>query len=185
MKTRSDFVSNSSSSSFIVISDEGKDQSASIAKRFYGEEEIGVPFADYGCKEFGWQTEKYYDVFSKINWAALILLTTKRIEEHSTPEELLKQHVGKPWSIASDMEALLKKVCKEHLGISIFLRQKDPNEDPWGSDRLGYIDHQSDAGESPENALMFESEKSLVDFLFNDASYIDNSNDNGGRDEEY
>ena len=31
---------------------------------------------------------------------------------------------------------------------------------------------------------MFQSEKMLYDFLFNSGSYIDNSNDNGGRDDD-
>lgn len=49
---------------------------------------------------------------------------------------------------------------------------------------VGYIDHQSDIAESPENARMFMSEKMLADFLFNDASYIRNSNDSCDNDED-
>ena len=32
---------------------------------------------------------------------------------------------------------------------------------------------------------MFKDEQTLYDFIANDASYIDNSNDNGGRDDEW
>lgn len=72
MKTRLDFVSNSSSSSFIVINDTGKYASnADMA----GMSELSLPSdAGGGCTEFGWQLQKYYDVFSKLNWAALVIL---------------------------------------------------------------------------------------------------------------
>lgn len=73
-------------------------------------------------------------------------------------------------------------VCAEH-GLDVRVhRVGEENEDEVYE---CYIDHQSNISERPANARMFKSKKALEDFLFNDGSLIDNSNDNGGRDDEY
>lgn len=79
------------------------------------------------------------------------------------------------------MEKMLKKVCKERLGVKMKLRKADWRKDP---DCIGYIDHQSSIVESPNNARMFMSEKMLIDFICNEHSYIRNTNDNNDNDED-
>lgn len=178
MKKRLDFVSNSSSSSFIVINDCGK----YVDGTSIGEVPLQLHLpCENGCMEFSWQVEKYYDVFSKLNWAALVILSQMNIEKHETAMDKLKSAVNAPWRRAKDMEKMLKAVCKEHLGIDVQLRKADWRKD---DNSVGYIDHQSNIVETPENARMFMSKKMLADFLFNDASYIRNSNDNCDNDED-
>ena len=58
------------------------------------------------------------------------------------------------------------------------------DEDYADDEHGGYIDHQSNIGEESDNGRMFRTEKTLRDFLLNDGSYIDCSNDNGGRDDD-
>lgn len=175
MKARLDFVSNSSSSSFIVISDRG-----SFMKKFENiYSEITVP-NESGEMYFGWQTEKYYDFWSKINWCAIIIHSLADQEKYEKSSEKLEIEIKKPWFKSSQMKKMLKKVCKERLGIDISVVMPiDEDGYPRAS-----IDHQSNVGESPENARMFTDEKMLYDFLANDHSYVDNSNDNGGRDDD-
>ena len=79
------------------------------------------------------------------------------------------------------MYANLKKVLAD-VGLTNVFIEFDP--DKYNSLDSGYIDHQSNIGEEPDNARMFETEKTLRDFLLNEGSYIDNSNDNGGRDDD-
>lgn len=175
MKTRSDFVSNSSSASFIVVTDSGKES------RPGRQDELVLPNAEFGETEFGWQTEKYHDFWSKLNWCAIVVKSKREQEKYDTPDETLKEQVETPWFRFDDMYALLRKVCADAgLGEVLVDFGADCYDDLHG----GYIDHQSNIGEEPANGRMFQSEKTLRDFLFNDGSYIDCSNDNGGRDDE-
>lgn len=178
MKTRNDFVSNSSSSSYIVITNTGKYVNPFI-NTF---EIIELPMKYDGCREFGWQTEKYYDICSKLNWASIVILDKIDLESGETSSEYLTSEISKPWFRAEAMENMLKKVCKEKFGIDVELRKDEYRDHSW---EVGYIDHQSSIRESPENGRMFMTKEMLYDFLANDNSYIDNSNDNGGRDDEW
>lgn len=176
MKKRTDFVSNSSSSSFVVISNKGEYENS--FKDCW--ETITLPFEYEGCKEFGWQTERYYDIWSKLNWCALVVLYRYESVKYETSSEELKTTIGEPWRLPANMEELLVKVCKEKLDIDIELKKPVGEQSFYDLD-LGYIDHQSAPSETPENARMFETAETLYDFIANENSYIDNSNDNGGR----
>ena len=175
MKTRIDFVSNSSSSSFIVITDSG----GFSAPRSDWAEYVSLPDAERGQTEFGWQTEKYRDFWSKLNWCAIAVSDKREMEQDETPDERLKAEVEKPWFRAATMEKRLTDAC-EKLGYRVEVREIG-DADSW---EYGYVDHQSAIYEEPVNARMFETDKTLWDFLTNDGSYIDNSNDNGGRDDD-
>ena len=176
MKDRNDFVSNSSSSSFIVITDSG----AFDAPRSFCGEEVTLPNAELGQAEFGWQTERYGDFWSKLNWCAIVISDKRDMEKGDGPDEELKGRVMEPWYRADEMERNLKEVCAE-LGYDVSVRQKGEDECEWD---YGYIDHQSAIFEDPSNARMFKTKKALRDFLTNSGSYVDNSNDNGGRDDD-
>ena len=141
-----------------------------------GNGQVAIPNPEFGEACFGWQTEKYYDFWSKLNWCAIIAITKRGLESDETSADEFKDEIAKPWFRAEAMTRLLKKVCAE-FGYEIVLAERN-------DDLEFYIDHQSNIWDEPANARMFESEKALYDFLVNDGSYIDNSNDNGGRDDE-
>lgn len=139
-----------------------------------------LPAGEFGEHEFGWQTERYRDFWSKLNWCAIMLRDKKKQEKYDTPDEQLAECIKKPWFRSDRMADLFGKVCAD-IGLNFKIREIKPD---FYSDDCGYIDHQSGVGEEPDNARMFMSEKTLRDFLLNEDSYIDNSNDNGGRDDD-
>lgn len=179
MKIRTDFVSNSSSSSFIVINRSGR------RDKYEGPKKLLLPYGDPnadceepGCCWFGWQTHKYFDMMSKLNWCAL--LCQEQLYYELKGDERAKETGFR----FADMEERLKRVCKKELGCDVEIAHtKDllDIQDAFGSDDNGYIDHSSGMWEAPENARMFKSDELLADFITNSDSYIDNSNDNQGR----
>ena len=170
MKTRNDFVSNSSSSSFIFICENGQLVKPNINPHDLEDDEglVVLPLKTHGQAEFGWQNERYYDFWSKLNWAALIALSMKDIEESARKSNSTVKNTYK----FSAMENLIKMVCKKELDLNVRLMTEQDREGTFV-----YIDHQSDIGENIANAAMFDSYTSMYNWLFRE-SYIQCGNDN-------
>lgn len=151
MKTRQGFVSNSSSSSFIVIGRTTDEQLIQQLKSHFVEDEIVLGVAS-GNFEFGWENEKYSDFWSKANFAYLQALYAQ----------------NKKWI------KMIEKVIKDTLKVSKITWQLTID---YPDNNNGYIDHQSSSSEDM-NIGMFESEEELKLFLFSKDSYIQTGNDN-------
>lgn len=158
MKTRKGYVSNSSSSSYIVIPDAVySDISSGTAD--YNNMRVFLDFSeandwyglfDEGEKQFGWQMENYHDTETKWNW--LVLQAYYGGDEYinaidrflSEIHSNLKMDWAKVDDLVEDMEA--------------------------------YIDHQSVDAECTFSKL---KKIGIKEFLVNEECYIHNSNDNG------
>jgi hypothetical protein len=183
MKIRTDFVSNSSSSSFIVISNTNLEK-----LDFYGQT-ITVPSPEQGNCEFGWQFKEYRSFGAKLNFCALLITDAKRLSRSiEYYKKYLENHNISNWEIdytkrmISDMQACYNKyenmqnmlidVCKNMFNLNIEIIN------PEDEGLFAYIDHQSSIYENPDNARMFNSDIDLYNFLVSKDSYISTGNDN-------
>jgi len=148
MKHRLGFVSNSSSSSFVVIADNLHNKSD------LQENGTEIVLGECGETEFGWEFMNHHDFYSKLNFA--FLQTTYS-----------KKRGGRWYNM---IEAVLLSAGIKIVGNSI-------NDSYSGPGFFGYIDHQSSAIED-RNTEIFESEDVLKRFLFSKDSYIEQGNDN-------
>ena len=117
MKIRNGFVSNSSSSSFIVISSDGCDD---LRLNKVIDNNTLVVDLSLGNSEFGWDKDTYFDVGSKLIFSYL-----------------QTQYAGKYLDM---LESVVKDFCGcKHIKWNI--------SDNYESGGWGYIDHQSSAVE--------------------------------------
>lgn len=176
MKIRNDFVSNSSSSSFIVI------RSTNLEFKDYSDlGEIAVPTLEYGNAAFGWAFEKYDDFWSKLNFCAVILSDiewyAKRPIDDKCHSDWLRNRIIEAKNIYEQYKTRLVNVCKDKFNLDIEIMSYSDIENSY-SIASAYIDHQSSWPEDPSNARMFEDEYTLADFLASSDSYIKTGNDN-------
>ncbi len=159
MKIRSGFVSNSSSSSFIVINQSGVDESHQLRKQY---ESKGITTlvvdGELGHTKFGWQSEEYNNFGSKLIFAYL--------QAHY----MIELGDGKRWL------SMIEEVVKEKLGVNEIVWNITTEYNDDGKTRA-YIVHRS-ASHEGSNTKMFDDKKSLELFLFNTYSYIETVNDN-------
>lgn len=182
MKIRNGFVSNSSSSSFIVIGSFPNDNEIEKSKGYiqgfsFDSDDPGLvilPNSNLGINEFGWENTRYEAFGSKLNFCALQILYVKEYFKDDKEAEFYNNCYGSKLPKGTDWKAyfnMLREVCRDYLDIGIALRED------LCDDETGYIDHQSCAGEG-ENMEMFETKDKLISFLLSDESYIQGGNDN-------
>jgi len=156
MKTRIGFVSNSSSSSFIVI--DYKNEPSKIGLNDF----TLVVSPDLGKNQFGWEDERTFDWGSKIIFCYL--------------QTIYAKNKNSKFKLYSDSWlTMLEDVIKEYTGckkIEWFITTEyDHNSE------YSYIDHASSAVED-RNTEMFDNYDSLSRFIFGSNSFIQTDNDN-------
>lgn len=164
MKIRNSFISNSSSSSFIVI-----DSKINPNLKLFIDDGIFI-LGDNGEYEFGWQVKEYNDLNSKINFC---YLQAKYVQESSTNNDYIEML----YKVLKDYFPQIKEIIPI---LTIYSDHIEIVDHPIYGDlrtKEGYIDHQSSATEN-QNLEMFDSEDNLRLFLFGVESYIKNDNDN-------
>ena len=173
MKTRISFVSNSSSSSFIVIPqmrviatstmsqqeiDEWENTIRNtLQKQIVSEDCIDDKWSglcDNGEKKFGWQTTAYYDIESKWNWMALQACYGFIQDETFEGKARLDRYLDSMGLAEIDWEQMKNTI--EELDA--------------------YIDHQS---VFPEDTFEEIDRIGLTPWLYDGYCFVHNGNDNG------
>jgi hypothetical protein len=151
MKIRKGFVSNSSSSSFVVID---------TSKGFISPSALKNPTlvvdGNLGETEFGWGADVLYDYGSRIIFAYLQTTYAKNPEWLEMLEDVIKGN--------SKVKEIIWNVTETY---------DSPDGKTWA-----YIDHQSSAAEGM-NTEIFDDADKLKDFIFGKDSKIVLDNDNG------
>lgn len=207
MKIRNGFVSNSSSSSFIVYNDKEKDVDYSHYRKYFKEEES--PFVDNNyfmvlplrrnsrLKSFGWSFSKRASFEDKVNF---LLLQLKSLENFLYPSnrEFNKMYDTIKNSFYGALQLLLEKTLDtKDCYLDVKMDYNAMEVDSKYKNYI-YIDHQSlwtddyNLKSINEDTSYFLNirfpwlldKKSVLNFLVGD-SYIQTGNDNEEGTEEY
>lgn len=129
MKIRNGFVSNSSSSSFIVINNSG----TKVHPPHSDSLTINMTDGEY---QFGWQVEEYYDFNSKFNWCYIIAT-------YSDEDEMLRLH------------QMLTEAIEEELGVPVEVNWNAKSEYDYYIDHGSVEDHNKAMFDSKEDLKAF------------------------------
>jgi hypothetical protein len=198
MKIRYGFIANSSSSSFLVVSHDGKYD-------FNQVDELRVPQTFGGEVEFGRQCVDYKDFGSKLNFALMLAKYWDNLKQRPDFEKCLEYDYDQYWKSKgkdfignlNNLVQMVKNVVLDYTAakkLEIYLDMdqwylrgeiQEPRDD-WGNGFLqneedyyesSYIDHGSLPGERPRNLEIFRDHDTLRDFLFGVNSFVANRGD--------
>ena len=166
MKTRMFFVSNSSSSSFVIIGNK------TPTKREVNAWDGLYINAKLAKGEFGWGPERITRWEERLAFAYIQAVYSKNDKWIAMFDTVVREYTGAdkiiyPYKVVSDNEHPVKYNNVAELTL--------PTINEYGS--TWYIDHQSSAIED-KNTEIFNDEDTLARFIFSDDSYIQLDNDN-------
>ena len=156
MKHRNGFVSNSSSSSFIVLSHGNKRVDPILPNNV-----LRIPRSREDEDEFGWGRTHCSDFGSKLNYAYMQALYAD--------DNFLKERLFKVLRANLGMDITIE----ERLVLEDQFFESEAEEDAYyEGNSIGRIDWQSTYGNSSVPVDLFSSEENLDNFLFNPDSYV-------------
>jgi hypothetical protein len=179
MKTRSGFVSNSSSSSFIVI-DESSDYE-SIP--YWAKVDTLVVDINFGYTDFGWGPERVDSIDDRIMFAYIQILYSQKCQNDENLYDDARNGL-KLLAPRNTWRDMLDEVIREFTGIKeiVWKDTISPSvkkgEGYYDYRETAYIDHQSAFPETTENCRMFKDKETLKRFIFGRGSFVYLDNDN-------
>lgn len=187
MKNRNGFVSNSSSSSFIVYrkgddKDTGEIPCECITERSrpFGQgtyKVLCLPSKECGDTAFGWENERHHSLMSRLNWCAIQMMYARNIDKAF---ELDNGEKAPIWRLKENF----KNVVEKCFGVTVEYNYNSIASDGFEGD-FAYIDHQSSIYEDRSIPEFFADPEAIEAFLTGAHSYIQGGNDNDRMDEEW
>jgi hypothetical protein len=192
MKIRNGFVSNSSSSSFVVFSPSLIYEIPMLLKHQKDQKTLKIPQTFGGEYEFGRQRQNYTDFGSRLNWAIIHALSIKKCWDEKDEKErnyIPSVYEGENLKFLekySNCLDLIYEVLKENIKVenikNNILYYNSPyqkiDEDEFCE---GYIDHGSSWHEREQNIIDIFGEEpnkeSIFEWLFNPGNYVANRSD--------